>query len=113
MSPNRLQPEIRTKIVNAEELLVSSISRAEIGIKLSIGKLRLPVSEAVFWSDLVSRLQASSLPFDDAHAAHLASLPLHHRDPFDRMIVAQCLADQLTLATTDSLLAVYNIPIVC
>jgi PIN domain nuclease of toxin-antitoxin system len=74
--------------------------------------LRFPVPEATFWSGLRTRLQAPTLAFDENHAAQLASLPLHHRDPFDRMLVAQCLAEDLAFATTDSALAVYKVKLV-
>ncbi|MCW5941509.1 MAG: type II toxin-antitoxin system VapC family toxin [Fimbriimonadaceae bacterium] len=99
----------RRAIVEAEELYVTAVSRAEIGIKASIGKLRLPKPEPAFWSELVARLQAIELAFDSGHAALLAELPLHHRDPFDRMIACQCLAAGLKLATVDPVFRQYGI----
>ncbi|AIE84430.1 PilT protein domain-containing protein [Fimbriimonas ginsengisoli Gsoil 348] len=92
--------------------MVTAISRAEINIKVSVGKLHLPVPESVFWDELISRLQATQLSFDTAHAARLASLPLYHRDPFDRMILAQCLVEDLVLATTDIMLGSYGVTVV-
>lgn len=97
--------------MEAEELCVSAVSRAEIGVKVSNGKLRLPRAEPYFWEELVERLQASELAFCSDHAALLADLPLHHRDPFDRMIVSQCLVEGLALATTDRDLERYGVPI--
>jgi PIN domain nuclease of toxin-antitoxin system len=108
-SQDKLGPDIRTALLQAEQLYVSAISRAEIGIKVSIGKLHLPAPEPSFWLDLVLRLQASELAFNSSHAARMALLPLHHRDPFDRMIVAQCQAENLVLATTDVFLKSYEI----
>jgi len=93
----------------AQTFYVSAISRAEIGIKLSTGKLELPSDETTFWKDVVDRFQATPLPFTSEHAAQLANLPLYHRDPFDRMLVAQCLSENAVLATTDELLARYGV----
>lgn len=100
---------LRQVILDAKNLYVTPIARAEIGIKLSIGKLRLPVMEADYWTGITSRLQAKEVPFDSTHAALLCALPLIHRDPFDRMIAAQCIAEGLLLATTDSIFTEYGV----
>jgi len=79
------------------EVLVSSISVAEIAIKTSLGKLHAP-------DDLLAQLGAASmisLPFTTDHAVALRELPLHHRDPFDRMLVVQALTESLVFATVD------------
>ncbi len=79
------------------EVLVSSISVAEISIKTSLGKLRAP-------HDLLAQLRAASmisLPFTTDHAIALRDLPLHHRDPFDRMLVVQAQTESLVFATVD------------
>ena len=107
-----LSPELSETIVQAEEVFVTPIARAEIGIKLSIGKLRLPADESTFWRETVTRLQAAELPFTAEHAALLAVMPLHHRDPFDRMIAAQCLSAGLHLATTDRVFERYGVAII-
>src|SRR5580658_9862898 len=107
-----VRPLVREALVNASEILVTPIARAEIGIKLSIGKLRLPVDEDLFWRTAVLRLQATELPFESSHAAHLVSLPLLHKDPFDRMIAAQCLEEGVYLATTDEIFARYGVPVI-
>jgi len=57
----------------------------------------------------VEELQAIELPFTSRHAELLASMPLHHRDPFDRMISVQCLAENLAIATTDSVFTLYGV----
>ena len=80
--------------------------------QLSIGKLKLPVEEDTFWRETVSRLQAVDLPFTAKHAGLLGAMPLHHRDPFDRMIAAQCLTEGLHLATTDRIFELYGIAII-
>lgn len=109
LSSEPLHSRLEEAILTAPEILVSSISRAEIGIKLSIGKLHLRHEEHEFWRKLVSGLQAQELPFTSPHAALIADMPLIHRDPFDRMIVAQCLSEDLSLATTDYVFAEYGV----
>ena len=104
-----LRGPLKEAILNATEILVTPVARAEIGIKLSIGKLRLPVLEPVYWAGVTTRLQARELPFTSSHAALLASLPLLHRDPFDRMIACQCLEEDVFLATTDSVFEQYGV----
>ena len=89
------------------EVLVSSISVAEISIKTSLGKLRAP-------HDLLAQLRAASmisLPFTTDHAIALRELPLHHRDPFDRMLVAQATTEGMTLASRDASIALYDVDI--
>ncbi len=104
-----LSASIRKSLIEAEAVFVSSLVRAEIAIKLSIGKLTLPTDEQAYWKEMTSRLQAQELPFAIRHAALLSKLPLHHRDPFDRMIAVQCLADDFTLATTDPIFLAYGV----
>ena len=90
-------------------LLVSPLSRAEIALKHSLNKLPLPRPEPEFWSLLLGRLEASELPFTCDHAAALVKMPIIHRDPFDRMILAQALVEDLTVATTDAIFERYGV----
>lgn len=82
--------------------LVSTSSLWEIAIKLSIGKLRLDVT----FLDMAVRTPAH---FGIEHLDIVSRLPLHHRDPFDRLLVAQCLADGLPLVSGDTALDPYGI----
>lgn len=89
------------------DVFVSPIALAEISIKRSIGKLRAPwIPDALLHENGFTVLEFSS-----DHARRMLDLPLHHRDPFDRMLVAQALEDDLTLATSDARLAAYGIRI--
>lgn len=83
---------------------VSSISLAEIVIKISIGKLSAAAEPAL---DLSAGFDP--LAFEPAHAQTLASLPLLHRDPFDRMLVAQALTDELVFLTADPRCLAYGV----
>ncbi len=85
-------------------MFYSAISAWEIWLKQSLGKLRLPV-------DFPERLGAESferLPLTAAQARHVASLPWHHRDPFDRMLIAQSRVEKMILLTADQRLAAYG-----
>ena len=106
-----LPPRWRQQILNSDnDLWVSSISLAEIAIKVSIGKL--PWQS--YWSleDLARLLRARDLPFVSHHAVRLRSLPLHHRDPFDRMLIAQAQVEDLAVMTTDRQFAAYGVKLV-
>jgi PIN domain nuclease of toxin-antitoxin system len=84
---------------DASTVWVSSVSWTEIAIKHTIGKLDLTVEAAR------PRLVASNvldIAFDANHALSLEQLPLHHADPFDRMLIAQALAEGMTIATVDA-----------
>jgi PIN domain nuclease of toxin-antitoxin system len=89
------------------ELFVSSVTVAEIAVKASLGKLHAPTA-------LAGSITASGfreLPLTSSHAEALRTLPWHHRDPFDRMLVAQAMIEQLTLVTADEQLHAY--PVTC
>ena len=100
-----LKPATRRVIEAAEEVHVSAASLWEIAIKTRLGRLKADPAE------LAAAIDASGfveLPVSAAHAAGIRQLPLHHRDPFDRMLVAQALAEPLRLLTADAALAAYG-----
>jgi len=94
-------------IEDAGRRLVSSISISEIEIKRSIGKLTIPdlYIEKIFESGF----DELSFDFDDAFG--LRSLPLHHRDPFDRMLISQATVKGLTILTNDTSFKKYNVSV--
>jgi PIN domain nuclease of toxin-antitoxin system len=103
--------EVR-EILFASPLFVSVISAAEMSIKMTVGKLTLPPP---FMTDfggalraLLERSQIDLLPLDLPTIEHLRLLPLHHRDPFDRIIIAQAFALGLTVATRDRAFRAYD-----
>jgi PIN domain nuclease of toxin-antitoxin system len=88
-------------------IFISAVSLWEIWLKESLGKLSLPAGFAV-------RLEAEpfeNLPLTATHARQFGLLPWHHRDPFDRMLVAQARAENLQFLTADRLLAAYGAPV--
>ena len=87
------------------EVFVSAVSIWEMAIKRSLGKLRAPDNLA----DTVQEAGFAALPITLAHAEQAEMLPPHHRDPFDRMLVAQALAEGLVLVTDDALIPKYGV----
>ncbi len=95
-----------TRNVLAEgQRFISHVSAIEIAIKHSIGKLPLPPSfELGFqhgFAETVRELAADLLPIEISHVAALSTLPLHHRDPFDRLLIAQAVSEELTIVSRD------------
>ena len=91
------------------EVLVSSVSIWEIAIKLASGR-PIPIPDLEKALEAVEKYGFIELHITFRHAVLAASLPLHHRDPFDRMLIAQAQAEGLTLVTDDSLIALYDVP---
>ena len=104
--PSRIVPEMMDMILDRTNIVsYSSVSIAEIEIKRSIGKLIVPDD---YWR-YINQLGLESISFDIEHAIRLGSLPYFHRDPFDRMLIAQCLCSNYTLMTSDSIMTRYSI----
>ena len=106
----RLGQETRALLQRASEVRFSAASVWEMAIKSSIGKLRLPPN-----ADIAAELAHAgfrALPVKIVHAEAVRHLPLLHRDPFDRLLVAQAQLEGLTLVTGDVALAVYDVPTV-
>lgn len=85
-------------------VFVSAVSLWEIRLKESLGKLRLPAD----FSERLAAESFESLPLMASHTRQVGLLAWHHRDPFDRMLVAQALAEKLVLLTADETLAAYG-----
>jgi PIN domain nuclease of toxin-antitoxin system len=94
---------------NDNELLLSAVTGFEIAVKYSLGKLGLKEPPEPF---IHKRIQANALiplAITIEHTMLLADLPFHHRDPFDRLLVAQALSDSLPILSADALLSAYGI----
>lgn len=108
--PERLSRRARTALEDSQHVLYFSAASAwEIGIKHAAGKLRLPEPPASYVPSRMTALGVLALPVEHAHALHVTTLPAHHRDPFDRMLVAQAQLEQLPILTTDALIAKYDV----
>ena len=108
--PERLRNEARTIVEDpATELHVSAVSAWEIAAKFAAGRLRLPTTAEDWLSDPRHRRDVSELPIGFSHAIRAGALPPHHRDPFDRMLIAQAQIEGLVLMTADRQLAAYEV----
>jgi PIN domain nuclease of toxin-antitoxin system len=105
-SPRR-EEEARQAIARAEVVLLSAASAWEIAIRVGLGKLRIPgpLEEAVEASGF------GKLSIDFRHSVAVSTLPPHHSDPVDRMLIAQAQGDGLTVVTHDRQFEPYRIPI--
>ena len=105
--PDRLSRKARTVMGDpANQRELSVISLAEIAMKNAAGKLNLSREDAM---DALRRLQVSMLPYAEAHVLELMTLPVYHRDPFDRMLIAQALAENLTLVSNELIFDAYGV----
>ena len=97
----RLSSNAKSLLESDNDLLLSTASLWEIAIKLSIGKLRVPQPFAPFVRQQLSINAIDILQIDTAHLAIVSTLPFHHRDPFDRLLVAQAMIEQLPIVSAD------------
>ena len=95
-------------VIAASELAFSVVSFAEIGVKVAIGKLLVPADI----HDRILDMGVRILNLAPEHGLGVASLPLHHRDPFDRLLIAQARAEGLTIVTADARITAYDVPTV-
>jgi PIN domain nuclease of toxin-antitoxin system len=106
----RLSEQGRALIEDSDnEKFVSIASIWEIAIKTSLGKLPLTKPFEQFIPEQIQRNGLDVLGLRVEHAAKVALLPFHHRDPFDRMIVAQSLAEDIAVVSNDAILDDYGI----
>ncbi len=106
--PQKIPKKTRTQLEAAEnEVLFSAASLWEVAIKVQTGRLALefPLDEL---SSAAEGMGFLELPVRAAHAVGVARLPLHHRDPFDRLLVAQAMLEPAHLLTVDALLRQYS-----
>jgi PIN domain nuclease of toxin-antitoxin system len=93
----------------ANTIMVSSASHWEVAIKLSTGKYSLHVPFAVFVQESIFDNGFAILGIEPRHTAELVALPYHHRDPFDRLIVAQAIVEKMPIVSVDPALDPYPI----
>lgn len=105
--PRRLKEAARTAIASADVVFVSAASAWEAAIKVSLGRLELPAS----FAEGVIDSGFERLPVSFAHAEAVGGLPHHHRDPFDRLLIAQAQVEGLTFVTHDRQVEGYEVEI--
>lgn len=111
--PERLRDSVRDLVEGRRvELLLSAASAWEIAIKYRIGKLPLPQDPATYVPDRMRRSGTTPLSVEHAHVLRVSELPDHHRDPFDRLLVAQAQILNVPIVTADSQLQRYEVTII-
>lgn len=107
-NPRRLPARVAKRIRDPEtDVYVSAASTWEIAIKAALRKIDANIADVVRAMRAVS---FDELPVTIAHTVRLGTLPDHHRDPFDRLLVAQAVEERLTIVTHDPLIARYDVP---
>lgn len=108
--PERLSPSTLSALEDeANELLLSVASVWEMQIKIQLGKLKLslPLTELVKTQQATNDLTV--WPVELTHVLALDALPFHHKDPFDRLLIAQSIEEELTIVTSDSRFSSYSV----
>jgi PIN domain nuclease of toxin-antitoxin system len=112
-APERLSRRSRGLVIAAEnELVLSAVSAWEIAIKYGLGKLDLPESPSEYVPRLMDRTGVTPLAIYHRHALRVAMLPPHHRDPFDRLLVAQAQLEELPILTADRSFSLYDVAVI-
>ncbi len=109
----RLSLRAREIISKGEnEVFVSAATGWEIAIRAQIGRLRLPTEPQKFIVEQLKINAIKSLPIEMRHALHISTLPAHHRDPFDRILVAQAQLENLPILSADPDIGKYKVTII-
>jgi PIN domain nuclease of toxin-antitoxin system len=106
--PARLRDRLTSQ---RDTFLISAASAWEVAIKAALGRLRLPADAPTFLRTAIRDLPVVELPITVVHAARVAELPPHHRDPFDRLLIAQAQIEGLAIMTVDPAFRAYAVPV--
>ena len=106
-------PKVAEEAIRSEanEAFVSMVSFWEIGLKYSIGKLPLRMPLDAFFTT-ITEAPFQILPLERPHIVAASALPLHHRDPFDRMLIGQARHEGMHLITVDAQFKAYDVPLI-
>lgn len=106
----RVPEAVRARLADQKaEVLLSSASSWEIAIKYARGGLPLPEPPTTYVPSRMRRDDISALPVTHTHALHVATLPHHHGDPFDRLLIAQAQLEGIPIVTADRRIARYDV----
>jgi PIN domain nuclease of toxin-antitoxin system len=112
-SPARLSRRARKLVEDRDtELLFSAASSWEIAIKHAIGKLELPGDPGEVVPDWMQRSAVTPLAVQHSHTLRVASLPFHHADPFDRLLIAQAQLEDVPILTSDTAMRAYDVELI-
>lgn len=108
----RLARRARAEIIDRQnQIYVSAVSAWEIAIKLSLGKLNVPRDAAMWLPGQLAADRFTPLPVEMHHALAVEGLPMHHRDPFDRLLISQAIVEGLTIVTGDRKFGQYDLTV--
>ncbi|MDX2224459.1 MAG: type II toxin-antitoxin system VapC family toxin [Rhodospirillaceae bacterium] len=109
VEPDRIPQSTRDAIESEFSIYLSAVSGIEIANKAKTGKLRLSLSPTAWFDKARADFSLVEIPITLDHSIAAGALPLHHRDPFDRLLIAQARAEKLTLVTPDPVFARYDV----
>jgi len=113
LAPERFSARARRIVEDTSQTLyLSAASAWEIAIKHALGKLRLPEPPASYVPSRLASLGVRPLAIELSHTLRVAALPPHHRDPFDRFLVAQAQAEGLVILSSDPAIRAYDVDVV-
>ena len=110
--PERVGPDANKVLTSPDSALyLSAVCSWEATIKWRLGKLVLPASPDEIVRDSLTENRLIALSISHQHTCRVAELPDHHKDPFDRLLLAQALSEGMTLVTADQTMREYQVPI--
>lgn len=113
LEPEQLTAEARAALEDARnEVFVSAVTAWEMAIKQSLGKLTLDRPAELWLPEALEKTGFATLDVSLESALRVRALPWHHRDPFDRLLIAQSMTEGLTLVTRDAVLAGYGVTLI-
>jgi PIN domain nuclease of toxin-antitoxin system len=113
MDSDRLSRRAREVFLDSGSVpLWSAASSWEVSIKYALGRLELAKPPKEIFPEQLRRQRIGSLPVEHSHAFRVAELPLHHRDPFDRLLVAQAQVERLPILSRDPALRDYDVEVI-
>lgn len=112
VDPDRLSARAREVIGGDAELFWSAASSWEVAIKTALGRIKLPEPPRSLIPKMLREQAIRPMDVTQAHALTVADLPLHHRDPFDRMLVAQASLEKLVVLSADKIFLEYGVEVV-
>jgi len=110
-SVEKLNSDSHRLLAERKDVYLSSVTSWEIVIKVGVGKLNLPKPPRDLLPEAMTKFSFHSLPITHAHTLEVETLPRHHKDPFDRLLIAQARAENLALMTADPICVKYPVEI--
>jgi PIN domain nuclease of toxin-antitoxin system len=105
----KLSPTAKTLLESDVDLLLSVASLWEIAIKISTGKMTLPKPFEIFIPEQLQQNDITVLSIETEHLTYVTTLPFHHRDPFDRLLIAQSIAEGIPIVSVDAVFDPYKV----